>query len=149
MPEVIFEGTTPILRVASVSASIEYYVNALGFTVAWQTDNFACVRRDRRCSLFLSEGDQGNFGTWVWIGVTDADALYQELLEKGARVRHRPTNYAWAYEMQVEDLDGNVLRMGSDSKDGETENEWLDMHGVLWVRTPEGGWTASGKRSQV
>jgi hypothetical protein len=33
-------------------------------------------------------------------------------------VRHAPTNYWWAYEMQIEDIDGNVLRMGAEPKDG-------------------------------
>jgi hypothetical protein len=45
-----------------------------------------------------------------------------------------------AYEMQVEDLDGNVLRLGSDSKENEHAGEWLDMQGKRWVPIPEGGW---------
>jgi hypothetical protein len=35
--------------------------------------------------------------------------------------------------MQVEDLDGHVLRIGSDSIKGEPEGEWLDMHGQRWL----------------
>jgi hypothetical protein len=31
-------------------------------------------------------------------------------------IRLKPTNFAWAYEMQVEDPDGRVLRFGSDPK---------------------------------
>jgi len=42
--------------------------------------------------------------------------------------------------MQVEDLDGNVLRLGSDSKENEPAGEWLDMQGKRWVPIPEGGW---------
>jgi hypothetical protein len=42
--------------------------------------------------------------------------------------------------MQVEDLDGNVLRLGSDSKENEHAGEWLDMQGKRWVPIPEGGW---------
>jgi ketosteroid isomerase-like protein len=41
-------------------------------------------------------------------------------------------NYAWAYEMQVEDLDGSVLRLGSEPKENEPIGEWLDMHGCRW-----------------
>lgn len=41
--------------------------------------------------------------------------------------------------MRVEDLDGNVLRLGSDSKEGQPLGPWLDMHGKLWSRDG-GGW---------
>jgi hypothetical protein len=92
-----------------------------------------------RCHLFLAEGDQGHAGTWVWIGVGDADALLVEYHAKGAKVRHQPTNYDWAYEMQIEDLDGNVLRMGSEPKDGQPTGEWLDMRGQRWVQK-DGTW---------
>jgi len=66
--------------------------------------------------------------------------LLQEYRRSGARIRDAPTNYPWAYEMQVEDLDGNVLRLGSDSKENEPAGEWLDMQGKRWVPIPEGGW---------
>ncbi len=135
-----FEGITPILRVRNVRASIEHYVNVLGFQVDWETPIFASVSRDR-AHVFLSEGDQGNPGSWVWIGVTDAAALFDEYSRKGASIRHPPTNYEWAYEMQVEDLDGNVLRMGSDQRPGDPIGEWLDMRGGVWRLTSPGEWT--------
>lgn len=132
-----FGKAAPILRVESVSASIEYYVNMLGFRVNWgQGTGFASVSRDR-CTIFLCEGDQGHPGTWVWIGVDDAAALEADLREKGARIRHPPTNYPWALEMQVEDPDGNVLRLGSDSLRGRPFGEWFDMDGRSWP--PAGG----------
>jgi catechol 2,3-dioxygenase-like lactoylglutathione lyase family enzyme len=130
--EIAFEGATPILLVANLEASVDYYVRVLGFEKKWQHGWFACVQRGR-CGLFLSEGDQGHPGTWVWIGVGDAVALCEELRAKGAKIRHEPTNYSWALEMQVEDLDGNVLRMGSEPREGEPEGEWLDMNGTLWL----------------
>lgn len=139
-PVVGFEGINAIFRVANIQASIDYYVNALGFTVEWRMPAFACVKRGRG-SIFLCEGDQGHFGTWIWVGVTDAEALYKQYQESGAKIRHRPTNYPWAYEMQVEDIDGNVLRLGSEPKEDEPEGEWLDMHGVRWLKNSEGGYT--------
>ena len=141
-----FEGNTPILRVASMEASLAYYVKVLGFEVPWQMGYFACVKRGRS-SIFLSVGDQGHFGTWIWVGVSDAEALYEEYLKSGAKIRHKPTNYQWAYEMQVEDPDGNVLRMASEPKDAEPMGEWLDMDGVVWAPTAEGGWRRRGQFS--
>jgi catechol 2,3-dioxygenase-like lactoylglutathione lyase family enzyme len=133
-----FECINPILRVSDLEASIEYYVRVLGFKVDWHyEDVIASVSRDQ-CHIFLCEGDQGNPGSWVWIGVGDAEALFEEYKSKGAKVRNPPGNFPWAYEMQIEDLDGNVLRMGSEPKPGAVDGKWRDMRGDLWERTPEG-----------
>jgi len=140
-PPVEFEGTTPILRVRDLAASIEHYVEVLGFTLDWQEPGvFGSVSRGR-CTLFLCQEDQGHPGGWVWIGVGDAGALYEDYRSRGARIRHPPTNYAWAYEMQVEDPDGNVLRFGSEPKEGQPVGEWLDMRGNRWIKSPDGGWS--------
>jgi catechol 2,3-dioxygenase-like lactoylglutathione lyase family enzyme len=136
---VSFEGVNPILRVEDLGASIDYYVRVLGFKLDWDGPYFASVSRGK-CHIFLSCGDQGHLGGWVWVGVDDADVLLQEYRAAGAKIRHLPTNYSWAYEMQVEDLDGNVLRLGSDPKTNEPAGEWLDIRGQRWVLSPEGDW---------
>jgi catechol 2,3-dioxygenase-like lactoylglutathione lyase family enzyme len=137
----LFESTSPIFNVANLQASLDYYVGVLGFKVDWHAPGIMASVSRGACGIMLCEGDQGHPGAWVWIGVGNADALFQEYTAKGATIRHPPTNYQWAYEMQVEDPDGNVLRMGSDQKQGEPIGAWLDMHGVTWVQSPEGGWT--------
>jgi hypothetical protein len=96
------------------------------------------------CTLFLCEGEQGDPGTWAWIGVDDAEALSQEY-RGTSEDPDPPTNYPWTLEMQVEDLDGNVLRLGSDPKEDEPAGEWLDMHGRRWLPSPSGGWTLTGE----
>ena len=126
-----FEGVNPVLRVADARASRNYYVNVLGFKVDFEFPYFVAVSRGR-CGLFLCEGDQGHPGSWVWIGVEDVMALLEEYKSSGARLRHPPTNYEWALEMQIEDLDGNVLRMGSEPQEGQPIGEWLDMDGQRW-----------------
>ena len=65
-----FGGVNPVLRVRDVAASRDYYVRALGFRVDFETPNFISVSRGR-CGLFLSEGDQGHPGSWVWIDGKD------------------------------------------------------------------------------
>ena len=132
-----FGHGTPIFRVGSLPASIGHYVRVLGFALDWEFHGiFASVSRGK-FSLFLCENDQGHPGTWAWIGVNDADAVFDEYRASGAAIRRPPTNFPWAYEMQVEDPDGNVLRLGSDPKAGEPEGEWLDMYGKVWGASTE------------
>jgi catechol 2,3-dioxygenase-like lactoylglutathione lyase family enzyme len=146
-PEAVgLECVNPILRVGNLSASLDYYVRILGFKVDWQHPALIASVSRGRCHIFLCEGDQGNPGSWVWIGAGDVEPLFAEYTSKGAKIRHRPTNYEWAYEMQIEDLDGNVLRFGSDPKAGEPVGEWLDMHGDAWVKNPDGGYTRVARR---
>lgn len=127
-----FGGVTPVLCVQSAAASRDYYVHTLGFKVDFEFVDFVSVSRGR-CGLFLCEGDQGHPGSWVWIDGKDVDLLFEEYKNSGAKIRHPPTNYSWALEMQVEDLDGNVLRFGSDPRAGEPDGEWLDMYGRRWM----------------
>jgi catechol 2,3-dioxygenase-like lactoylglutathione lyase family enzyme len=135
-----FGGITPILRVANLDASLAYYVDVLGFSIQWQYKGvIAGIARDK-ASLFLSEGDQGHAGGWVWIGIGDVEVLHAELVAKGAKIRQRPTNFDWALEIQVEDLDGNVLRIGSEPKAGMPFGPWLDMDGRRWMAKDGGGW---------
>jgi uncharacterized glyoxalase superfamily protein PhnB len=136
-----FEGATPILRVRSLQDSLDYYVRVLGFEVEWQQPGIiASVSRDH-CHIMLCEGDQGHPGTWVWIGVEDAEALFEEVRGRGATVRHPPTNYQWAYELQIEDPDGHVLRFGCEPRADLPFGEWHDMHGHTWAMSPGGGWS--------
>src|SRR5271154_1138431 len=109
------ECIIPILRVNSVAASIRYYVDVLGFKVDWSDSVMASVSRNGR-AIMLCQGEQGQPGTWIWIGVEDIEPLFAEYTAKGVKFREPPTNYPWAYEMKIEDPDGHVLRFGSEPK---------------------------------
>ena len=112
-----FEHADPILRVADLGRSVRYYVDVLGFANAeWGGDDFTCVTRDG-ASIHLSQGDQGQPGTWVWVGVEDVEALHDEYRRTQAMILAPPQSFPWAYEMRVGDPDGHVLRIGSDPKD--------------------------------
>jgi len=133
-------SAVPILRVANLAASLDYYTGVLGFAIDWRDDTgIASVSRDR-CTLMLCQGDQGHAGAWVWVGVADAAALHDDLQARGAIVRHPPTDYPWGLELQVADPDGNVLRLASAPRVGMTTGEWLDMHGVRWAQDSFGSW---------
>ncbi len=113
-----FESAIPILNVASVPASLDYYVDRLGFEKEWDwgtPPTFACVRRDE-VRIFMCQGGQGQPGTWISIFVQDVDALYDDYRKRGVKVPKPPADFPWGVrEMLVEDPDGHCLRMGSDA----------------------------------
>ena len=127
-------SAAPIFRVASLAERVEYYTRVLGFAVGWSYPTIASVVRDR-CDILLSMDEQGEPVTWCWIGVPDVRVLHEDLRGRGARIRQPPTHFPWALEMQVEDLDRNVLRLGSEPLDGVPHGPWLDMHGRQWQFT--------------
>jgi catechol 2,3-dioxygenase-like lactoylglutathione lyase family enzyme len=127
-----FGSPLPVFRVKDLDASIAYYLEALGFELRWRAgDEFACVGREK-CSIFLTGDNQSQPRMWVWIGVQDVRALHRQYVTSGAKVRNPPNNFEWAMEMQVEDLDGNVLRIGSDPEKEKPLGVWLDADGIRW-----------------
>ena len=46
------------------------------------------------------------------VGVEN-DAIFDEFRRAGATVVQEPINQPWAYEMKFEDIDGNVLWLGT------------------------------------
>ena len=116
----MIENVTPILRVEDIDASRRYYTEMLGFSLDWDAGGMISVSRDRK-SIMLCEGAQGQLGTWLWVGVEDADVFFAEVSARGARIRSPLQNFSWAYEFQVGDPDGHVLRFGSEPKPRPTD----------------------------
>ena len=112
------ENITPVLYVSDMQRSVSFYVDILGFKNSeWGDENFTSVHRDRT-SLYLCKGGQGAPGTWVWMGFDgDIFSLYEGLVSRGVTIKLPPANFSWAYEMQVLDPDGHVLRFGTDPDD--------------------------------
>lgn len=119
------ENIAPILYVKDMSRSLAFYVDILGFKNAeWGDDKFTSVNRDNT-GLYLCKGAQGAPGTWIWIGFAgDIFLLHQQLQSQGVTIKLPPTNFSYAYEMQVIDPDGHVLRFGTDPNEKEPFVEW-------------------------
>ena len=141
VPRAAFSRATPILRVSDFDAAAAYYVDVLGFELAWRHGSFGCVRRDD-AEVMLSQDSQGCGGTWLYLSIADADAYYEEVRRRGALVRHEPTSFPWgSRELHLFDRDGHVLRLGSDAAPGEPLGPWLDEEGVRWQPQEDGSWT--------
>ena len=113
--DVRIELIQPVLSVRNMRESRKFYVDILGFKETdWGTDEFTMLSKDGG-SFYLCQGGQGNPGTWMWIGFDgDIHAFHQRLVDSGVKIKLPPTNFYWAYEMQVFDPDGHVLRIGTD-----------------------------------
>ena len=109
------EGIQVILSVQDMSRSRAFYVDQLGFEeVSWGSDHFTGINKDG-FGMYLCQGAQGNPGMWVWLGFDgDIFDLYEELKARGVKIYQEPRNFSWAYELQVEDPDGHVLRFGTE-----------------------------------
>ena len=110
------ERINPCLTVRDVSSSVRYYVDVLGFELYVETPTLGIVERDGH-QIHLHKGASGRAGGRVWIGVEDVEVLFEQYRAQGARIREAPINYSWAYQMEIEDIDGNLLTIGSGPKD--------------------------------
>ena len=109
-----FGCPVPILYVHDLATSQRYFRDQLGFKLDWtDSDDFASVSRGDT-HVFLCQQCQGHAGSWLWVATPDVDKLYADLRERGATIKAEPKNQPWGLrEMQVADVDGNVLRIGS------------------------------------
>jgi len=117
-----FEEVVPILNVKDLPASMDYYVQKLGFEKLWdwgEPPTFGCVRRGK-VEIFFCQGGQGQPGTWMSIFMGDVDALYEEYKNRGATILEPPQNYPCGMrEMLVGDLDDHRFRIGTGTEDSE------------------------------
>jgi hypothetical protein len=105
----------PLLIGCDVEASRHCYTQTWGFSLDWDAGTMISVSRDGK-SIMLCQGAQSHPGTWVWIGVEDADVFFTEFVNNGAHIHSPPRNFAWAYEFAVKDPDGHTLRFGAEPK---------------------------------
>jgi predicted lactoylglutathione lyase len=112
------ECTIPILPVSDLRRSIQFYTETLGFEVEWggnEGETIGSVSKDG-CSIMLSQNLKGESGVWVWIGLED-DTLFEVYRSRGVKVLQEPRNFSWAYEIKFEDIDGNVLWLGTEPRE--------------------------------
>jgi len=112
----------PVLHVKDVEASLNFYVNRLGFTSPWryQEEGKACVAQvDRQgCALILADNWPDKIGKGLMFislnvepathqgAVAALDGLRAELEAKGVAVK----DGRWGYRLLVvDDPDGNQL----------------------------------------
>jgi catechol 2,3-dioxygenase-like lactoylglutathione lyase family enzyme len=111
-----------IFTVKDVMASLAYFRDKLGFDVAFEygSPTYYVGVSSGEVTLHLVNASQtprlSGQGA-VSIFVDDVDALYAELVKRGARVLKAPKDYDYGLrDFDVADLDGNMIFFGMESK---------------------------------
>ena len=114
----------PVFRISDVAKSISYYCEKLGFEKDWdEGGSDSAVAQVSRNGLALILDKRTYFPkagvpSVVSLTLNDLpshpalDALYREFVATGAKITKTPFKVHWdqrVYEMDVEDLDGNIL----------------------------------------
>ena len=117
-------GVSPVLLVADIERSVEYYRDRLGFEceVHGEPPNFMTARRDEATLLFaLCPEPERIVPNWkivdnVWnayIRVDDADGIYAEVQERGAGIDYTIYDAPHGFrEFGVQDPDGHDIAFG-------------------------------------
>lgn len=116
MPRV--DTIIPILNVRDVAASLDFYIDELGFERPWHWGDpptFGGVRSADQEIQFCQDG-QGHPGTWLAVWVDDVDAWYERLRTKAVDIRQPPTTFPWGVrELNVADPDGHRIRFSAEA----------------------------------
>jgi uncharacterized glyoxalase superfamily protein PhnB len=109
------EGAVPILYVRDLEEAMRYYTKKLLFRKLWDWGDPPCFGSVKlgKVEMFLSQGGQGQPGTWLSIFMDDVDGYYKRISKLGADVIQPPKDFSWGMrEMQVRDPNNHVIRFG-------------------------------------
>ena len=117
----VLGDAAPILMVRDVGATAAWFEARLGFSIDWlhgQPPFYAQVSRDQARlhlrfvadPLFATMAEAEGELIATLIEVSDAGALHDEFVRRGAEIAQAPTRHPWGgVDFHVRDLDGNVL----------------------------------------
>ena len=120
----VLTGVSPVLLVADLRRSVDYFSNRLGFEchVFGDPPNFATAARDVAVILIaLSDQPERLVPHWqivdkmwdAYIRVDDADAMYAEVQQRGAGIDYTIYDAPHGFrEFGVQDPDGHDIAFG-------------------------------------
>ena len=129
----------PILWVKNLQETIDFYVNALGFTCRYKIERFAALTKDNieimvvipidepeDCKDLENKNDffpKPNFTGSIYIDVDNADEYWEELKDK-VKVKSAIENAEWLVRgFSIFDNNGYELVFGQDISDKTSSNE--------------------------
>jgi len=112
-PAPMMRQALPELPCDDVAAAVAYYRDVLGFRINYQQHDLGVMDRDQITVLLIARTERHTGIGSAYVYVRDADALYTELLAKGANLQGEPVSHPWGLrDFRVLDLAGNRLVFG-------------------------------------
>ncbi len=112
-PPSLLEKALPELPLDDVPAGVAYYRDVLGFKINYAQDDLGVMDRDDVSVVLIARTEKHRGIGSCYVYVHDADALYAELLQKGANVLGEPVSHPWGLrDFRVLDLEGNQITFG-------------------------------------
>jgi uncharacterized glyoxalase superfamily protein PhnB len=112
-PSRMMQSIMPELPLDDVPRGVAYYRDVLGFDVNYQQHDIGVMDRDATRLLLIARTERHRGIGSCCFYVEDVDALYEELVTKGANVQGFPVSRPWGLrEFSVLDLEGNRLSFG-------------------------------------
>jgi predicted enzyme related to lactoylglutathione lyase len=109
-----FVQGAPVLHVPDVVGTAAFYRDVLGFAWDFGDDTYAVVWRDNSAIHFVKD-DAKPRGIHLFQWVKDVDAYYREVVDRGAKVAHEPTNQPYGIrEFGLSDVNGVGIVFGQD-----------------------------------
>ncbi len=104
------EQALPELPLSDVGAGVAYYQKVLGFKINYAQEDLGVMFRDDVTVLLIARTAMhtgiGSCGAYV----RDADALYADLVARGANVQGEPVSRPWGLrDFRILDLEGNRI----------------------------------------
>ncbi len=119
-----FVGTRHILAVRDLRVSTDFFIRVLGFQRDFgdESDGWSWLGRDNvhvglgECPEAPPASSLGDHSYFAYITVDDADAVYADLVARGAPLKAAPATKPWGMrEFAVSTPDGHRLTIGSAS----------------------------------
>lgn len=114
-----FIGTRYVLAVKNLAKSVNYYIEQLGFSSAWDTDGWHALERGK-ISLMLGECPNersayqiGDHSYFAYIDLLHIDSLYEELQAKDVEIIKELQDEPWGQrEFGIRTIDGHRIMFG-------------------------------------
>ena len=116
-------ATRFILAVKNLRTATDYYVDVLGFQRDFgdESDGWSWLSRDHfrvglgECADAMPATDIGDHSYIAYVTTDDVDALYRELLERGAKIKAPPMDKPWGMrEFALLTPEGHRMTFGSE-----------------------------------